>query len=124
MQYLRYIIFATILGIIASCKPDKVTEIPPSVLSPDTMVNLMTQMHLAESAIMLNRPGDDRSERNVLLIKNVLNEFDVDSVRYRKSFEFYTSQPELFAEIYEGVLDELARMQAEERIKQQVDTIP
>ncbi|RRB04974.1 DUF4296 domain-containing protein [Larkinella rosea] len=83
------------------------------------MAQILSEIHLAEARVTkLNRVSQDS---NTLIYKHlekqVFRKYKVDTAAYSKSYTYYSSNPELLADIYKQVTEEL------ERRKKKVDTI-
>ncbi len=88
-------------------------EIPKDIIQPDSMVIIMADIHVAESRMVVSGSmGTQRVVKSVYL-QQVLLKANVDTARFLKSFDFYSLQPELFAEMYEQIVVELSSRQAE-----------
>jgi hypothetical protein len=86
-------------------------EIPENIIPADSMVTIMADLHVAE-ATMMNAGGYNRDMKSAY-ITNVLSKSGIDKNRFQKSFDFYSSNPSLFADIYENVVVEISKRQAE-----------
>jgi len=98
----RYkILFFSLLVILCACGGK---SIPDSVIKPDKMVSLLTEVHIADGAMYnvmqlpdsLYKYGTDRYLK-------IFKHFNTDSVRFRKSMQYYCSNPELLVDIYDKV---------------------
>ena len=87
------------------------------------MVKLMVDIHVAESTIMLNRMNDAQPNRNAIYIRSVLDSNQIDTARFTLSFDYYTSHPSLFSEIYDEVIEKLSEMNAREKTMSPVDSL-
>ena len=66
------ILLLGVLFTMISCVNETDTAIPEGILLPDTMASIMTDIHIAEATIMLNRIDDNQKERNAIFIRDVL----------------------------------------------------
>ena len=101
-----YIIFIVFI----SCGGE--VDIPKDVLSPEKMSAIMTDIHLAEGAVV--HSPDIRLEprqRAVDYYAAIYKKHRVDSVVFRKSFEFYAKHPQHFSGVYDQVLENLNKLQ-------------
>ncbi len=79
------------------------------------MVIIMADIHVAESQMVrAGGKGLDKDIRSAYLQK-VLSAAGTDTTRFMKSFDFYSTHPEIFAEMYEEVVVEISKRQAEKR---------
>lgn len=92
-------------------KKDMVT--PPEVLIRDSMVQVMATIHIAEARIM--QANDQQLKQSVKsnFVLESLNKHQVDTALFNRSFDWYASHPEMFSELYDDVLSEISRRQAE-----------
>lgn len=87
-------------------------ELPPGILPADSMVMVMTELHLLESKMMLLGNRNISATEKGAYLKGMLDSTGLDSARFTASFEYYAGKPELFTEIYEKVITEISRRQA------------
>ncbi|SKC16661.1 protein of unknown function [Dyadobacter psychrophilus] len=78
---------------------------PEDTMSEEQMATILTDIHLAESRV--NRL-QLRSLDSSLMIFNQLKsdiwkKYKVDTVAYRKSYDYYMTRPEMMTRIYEKV---------------------
>jgi hypothetical protein len=102
--------------VIYSCVPENKELVPAEFIQPEQMTEILVDMHLAESTIMLNRTNDANSKRNIEIIKGVLKKHKVDADLYKASFDFYTANPDVFTKIYDVVIERLTERQAKENL--------
>ena len=99
-----------------ACSGSLEIKIPDNVLSKDKMTQVMMDIHLMEASINLsggNPKKIDLAGSNVPLNIDVLKKNNITKKQFDDSFSFYTHNPELLSEIYQNVLNELSKMQAE-----------
>jgi hypothetical protein len=106
----------SLLAFIASCAPLPEREnIPKGILSPDSMTHLLADLHIAESQLLLTGVTPEAVLPKKAYILLVLHTHRTDTALFSRSFDFYTEHPELFAGIYEGVITEISKKQAEKK---------
>jgi uncharacterized protein DUF4296 len=110
--YYKFLPLLFFVCILYSCIPEQEQVIPSEIIRPDTMAELMANIHIAESTIMLNRINDRQTERNAVYIRSVLDDNGIDTSRFRNSFDYYTLHPALFSEIYDKVIEKLNEKKA------------
>ena len=98
---LIHFLLATLL--FTSCVSDE--KPPKDTMSEEKMATILTDIHLAESRV--NRM-QLRSLDSSLMIFNKLKgdiwkKHKVDTVAYRKSYDYYMTRPETMTRIYEKV---------------------
>lgn len=115
MNRLKDILLGFIIasGVMASCSRPKV-EVPVSVISADSMVNILADMHLAEAAIqMRNLSGHDSLHPEAFgRYKFVLDKYKISRQTFEKSFRWYSSEPQIFSKLYDSVIVHLTEAQA------------
>jgi hypothetical protein len=95
-----------------ACSKSPEAKIPDTVLSKEKMAELMLDIQLYESTLSISL----YKEENVVLEipkTNILKKHGVSKKQYDESFDYYSHHPDVFAEVYTSVLNDLSRMQAE-----------
>lgn len=95
-----------------ACSSPESLKIPSTVLSKEKMAALMLDIQLMEATMntsIMKTEFLSAAPPNT----NILKKNGVSKKQYDESFEFYANHPELFAEIYQIVLNDLSKMQAE-----------
>lgn len=99
---------------LASCGENEAPiEIPANILPKEKMVQVLTDVHLAEADASLRTLPDSTSKTPISFQKI----FDKDSItkqQYEESLAFYVDHPVLLDSIYVQVLNELSKRQAGE----------
>lgn len=96
--------------VIISCSRD---SRPENLYEKSTMVSVLIQVHLAEArAKSLEMSPDSAMAYYLFQQREIFERFGIDSVDYRKSFEYYSKEIGIMDEIYEAVLDSLNYYQA------------
>ncbi len=92
-------------------------EIPAGIVSRDSMVTLLTEVHIAEATLI--KSGSKGLDINIksAYLQQVLNNAGVDTTRFLRSFDFYSTQPEMFAEMYEQVVVEISKRQSKAKVE-------
>ena len=77
------------------------------------MVMIMAKIHIAES--LLNQYGSQTSQIDfkAAYLQKLIHVNSIDTARFNRSFNFYASQPDIFTGVYEDVINEISRQQAE-----------
>lgn len=95
-----------------ACKSgEESSDTPENILTKNKMVEIMVQVHLAEAALNLNLNDNKAGETKVY--QDIFRKKNVSKNQYEESLKYYTEHPEKMVEIYDEVLNELSRMQAE-----------
>lgn len=106
---------------LGQTSPDR----PPKLIGRDTMIYIMTEIHLAESGIGMM--GIDYNRATALYQKyhqNILQKFKTDTAQYRQSYEYYMQSPLEMEYILTLVEDSLVRVQASEKQKMGISATP
>lgn len=69
----------------------------------------MVDIHLLEATMNMNIAATDK----VSIAVDVFKKHDITKEQYQESYTFYTEHPEVFTEVYQLVLNDLSKMQAE-----------
>ena len=112
MKYLKLFLLFLII-VAAACKKPKV-EIPPEVIPPDSMVQVLTDIHIAEAAIgQKSSTGDNGDLFAASYFKFVFDKYKITELQYRNSTKFYAAHPDLYENIYSIVISEISKRQAD-----------
>ena len=96
-----------------SCKPKEV-KIPVGILPKEQIVNILTDVHLAEAALTYKSAKSDSAMQLAVDYYNYIYQSrHVTKKQFDESLDFYTKHPELLEKIYEEVINELSKKQAE-----------
>lgn len=98
--------------------------VPQGIIVPDSMVQILTDIHIAESRLLLSGAGQDAVLPKKAYIHEVLVNHGVDSAAFYNSFIYYTDHPHRFAAMYEEVINEISKKQAEANKSEAKDSIP
>lgn len=112
---MKKIITILCIVFIAACTSieDRVA-IPDTVLSQEKMADVLVDVHLLEAALNVNALSRDQQIMNSIHPdSDVLKKHNVTKEKYQESFTFYSQNPLLLAEVYQFVLNNLSKMQAE-----------
>lgn len=110
----RTFFFYFSLILFVSCS-NKDVSIPPEILPQDSMIQIMANVHLAESRLLMSGRYVNNEALKSAYIQKVLSESNISAERFQSSFAYYTSRPELFSEMYNKVMEEISRRQAEKK---------
>lgn len=113
---MKYTILIAFFALFTACAGDKEQSIPDTVMGKEQMAKVMVDIHLLEASMNLNAYNPQRvlvAENAVQFDVDVLKKNNISRSKYEESFQFYSQHPRLLSEVYELVLNELSRMQAE-----------
>jgi len=112
---MRKIITIFCIVFLYSCSSiDERPSIPDTVLSQEKMAEVMVDVHLLEASLNVSAYSKDQVAVNTIKPNSdVLKKNNVTKIQYDESFAFYSKNPLLLTEIYQLVLNNLSKMQAE-----------
>ena len=108
-------VLALLVALFSSCGGSgEEVVIPNEIIGKDTMKILVREISIisASSDLQLMR-GANKKEQINSYYKSLFDEYDVTESRYAESFNYYSSHPELFLEIYDGAMEDLSIMEGE-----------
>jgi len=94
-------LFFSVLIFLAACSGNK---IPDGIIAQDKMTNLLTDIHIVDGSMYnvmqlpdsLYKYGTDKYQM-------VFRKYQTDSVQFKKSFQYYASNPDKLQAIYDQV---------------------
>lgn len=114
---IKLLIFSIIVITGISCSPKKnisETEIPSSVISPDSMVIILADIQFTEAILReYKRLGKEDVVRNATIYQEVFDKYDLKPEKYKSSITFYEQHPEIYRQIYTDAITKLTQMQTE-----------
>jgi Domain of unknown function (DUF4296) len=113
VQKISIILFCVLL---INCTPDKTVTIPDTVLSKEKMAAVMVDIHLLEASMNvtgMNPKRIDLAGSSMVLNIDLLKKHNITKQQFQDSFAFYSIHPALLSEVYQLVLNDLSKMQAE-----------
>lgn len=102
------IILVFILGFFG-CQDVKQPEKPKNLISKDKMIDMLTEAYLANAA----RSVDNKSiiSKGIKMDSLIYKNFDVDSIQFVKSNDFYAADVNVYMDIFQKVEARLTGMQ-------------
>lgn len=86
--------------------------IPENILPKEKIAQVITDIHIAEAEINLLAISDSTLKRSIYF-KQIFDKHQITKQQYEESLAFYIDHPETLNKIYEQVLNDLSKMQAE-----------
>jgi len=121
---MKNIIFYTLIILSFSACSDDI-EKPEPFLEHEEMVDLMTDMSLAEGSRMYARPSHKTKKEDQLTIEDyyalVFEKHNIDQVQLDSINSWYVKHPKQYQEIFKEVLENLNKMQAEEKSNKKLE---
>ncbi len=103
---MRYFLYITmILFFLSGCKPG----IPGDIIQPDEMAKVLHDIHIADSYLGMNTRPDSVKIKAAEYYKGIYKKYDIDSVMYNKSMDYYYKQPKVLNDIYIKVTSVLTK---------------
>jgi hypothetical protein len=113
-----FVICLSSVLLIGSCKQNPKTHVvakPLHLLSQDQMVKLIADMQLLEATVNLkNAQRQSLQKKDTLAYGDIFKKYNSSYREFQENFAFYSSKPEVLSKIYDEVIIELTRMQAED----------
>lgn len=111
------ILFLIVTVLCSGCANEE--KAPKNTLSPDQMVVILTDIHLAEARV---NKLQLRSLDSSLMIFNQLKseiwkKYKVDTLAYRESYSYYMTHPQQMTRIYEKVNKKIELREKNNNIK-------
>lgn len=94
--------------VIYGCK----SPIPKDIIQPDKMGKILYDIHIVDGYISTMPNPDSAKKVAASYYKGVYKKFDVDSVSYTKSMDFYYKNPEIMTEMYKKIQADLKKTKA------------
>ena len=113
---MKHLVYSVVLVIIfCSCNRQPSEVIPENLLSPDSMVSILVDIHLAEAATGIRRVNDLQSFTAHELYPSIYKLHHTDSATFHSSFNYYMKHPEKLVTIYDKVLSNLSERESKTR---------
>ena len=96
--------------ILLSCGAPK-TEIPQDILSENSFISLLKDIHLAEAKFELNKTKGMENAKNELAHKyiNIYETHEITVSDFNKTLDYYAQYPEQLEKIYIRVIEQLTK---------------
>ncbi|MFC5410635.1 DUF4296 domain-containing protein [Larkinella bovis] len=109
-SFLRLLGWLLFVSGLQACQ-NNVVEAPDNLIPESKMVQVLTEIHLAEARVTkMNRVSlDSNTLIYKRLEKQIFRKYKVDTAAYSKSYTYYSSNPDQMAGIYKQVVEELER---------------
>src|SRR5579862_5118693 len=96
-----------------SCANKNKIKVPQDVLCQDTMVGVLTDIHLAKASQQLGIAIDSADTGKHDPFQYVWKKHHITEDDYKKSLDFYAHNPNVLDSIYENVLNDLSKQKAQ-----------
>jgi hypothetical protein len=117
----NYFFLILVMVLVFSACDEPVVEKPKKLVPRDRMVDMLTDMHIAESVFQNRRYSSDQVFQftEADFYYSILKKYNVVDSTFEKSLIYYSSYPKEFEKIYSRVLNKLNEMEQEQLQKQQ-----
>jgi hypothetical protein len=111
----RFFTFILILFMLFSCGGKKEEVIPDDILPHKKMVMLLCDVHMAEAAYQIHNLGTTDSTKNIAYgyYRKIFEKNKISEADFKKSFLYYSQHPDVLNKIYQDVITEMSKRQAE-----------
>lgn len=112
MKRVKLLVFA--IFVLASCQTKNSNELPAGVISRDSMIRILAEVHVAEARMQISDIRNSNPELKNTYLQEVLKRSGTDTASFNYSFKYYSANPEVFASMYEEVIVEISKKQAKQ----------
>lgn len=111
---IKYLLFFFIVQVFIACNEENNSEVPSNIVSEETFINLLKDIHIAESAVEKMRLENVESiiKHKKTFFENVIHNYGLTEKDFNDNYDFYSKDASYFSEIYEKVLESLSIEQA------------
>ena len=102
-----------LIAIFLTACSGKKPGIPPAVISPEKMVDILTDVHIAQAAVSTHNPGDTLRYTVSDYMPAIFKNHGTTQQQFDSSLKYYSSNPALLDSIYKEVLEVLSRKEGE-----------
>jgi hypothetical protein len=102
-----------ILLLLSACGKT-LPNVPSDIIQKEKMIQILVDVHVAD-AVLENKNGTDRRvpEQTTAIYTQIYKNHGITRAEFLKSYHYYETQPELMDKLYEELLSELSRRQAQ-----------
>jgi len=109
--------FFFLFFLFLSCSPsteNAVGNMPTEIIQPDSLVIILTQIHIAEAILHELKTDTKHKEKTAQnYYSEIFAKHGITLDQYEKSIEYYQQHPEIYQDIYEEVITQLSQKQTE-----------
>jgi len=96
--------------------PEKLNNIPDSLLQPEQMIEVLTNIHLAEAwAVEMKNDTVSKDIRLQQFYGEIFSKYNTTTEQYKASYNYYASDPPLMHYIYQKVTEKLNLLESKTR---------
>jgi hypothetical protein len=98
-------LFFSVLIFLAACKGGKA---PEGIIKKEQMINLLTEVHIVDGSMYnVMQIPDSLYKHGTNIYLTLFKKYHTDSAQFRKSFKYYSTNPEMLRTIYEQITKNL-----------------
>ena len=114
VRFPTLILFLVMSMLLFSCQSKKPEIVPTAIIGKDTMVQMLTELHLIEASLAIKMT----EKRKINALRNELKEklyakYGMKKERFYDSYNYYKERPQIIDSLYINVLTELSKKQAQ-----------
>lgn len=99
--------------LISSCN-NKKDEIPEHIIPLEKMAEILTDIHIAEAySSFRNLQGESMKQSMTAYYKFIFDKHKISQFQFEESFDFYSNSPASFLKVYDGILSNFSKKEAE-----------
>ena len=116
---MRWVLFIAILFFFSCGERMKKEEVPANLITSEAMVPLLVDLQLIEGANTTKHFLGDTGQANYeLLYKTIFEKHSVRKTQFDSAMAYYTLNGDQLETIYDQVIEELMKMEAEQTAKE------
>lgn len=106
-----------VLLLAMACSGKKQSELPANLISEDTMVNILIDIHVAQADVSMRNLAQDSAD-NLFLIKKrkILQNYHADETRFKESYFYYLEHISQLENMYGRVVDSIGLKETQANI--------
>ena len=110
---MKHLLFGIVLLTLMGCNRLKSTQ-PAAAISRDSMIAILVDIHVAD-AISDQKYGQDKPNKAFTnaLYERIFQNHHISAAEYKASYKYYEDKPELLDKMYEQVITEISKKEAE-----------
>jgi len=109
--------------ILFACSDEQTESIPQTILSQEKMAEVLVDIHLLEASMNVNINPAMIASVDQQVGTDVFKIHNINKQQYDESFIYYSQKPKQLQEVYQLVLNNLSKMQAEVMSKALPDSL-
>ena len=117
----RNLILIIVALLMAGCYntyTDQADETPGGIIHRDTMVLVLAEVEIAESALReMQNVGKETGELKEAYYHNIFRRHGISREQFDSSLLYYRSDPAVMDKIYEDVITRLSKMESEVKLE-------